>query len=923
VNQDTPELYPGTIGANRESGFLDFPWAQGHFKLVRPTIGPLYKEEDIFHPRDWYASALFHLHLAKRGFGTPTKKIMIEALEKHKLNLTQKFDIPEEITRRAFEFGKQWAEDCGVKRAVSRIHLSHSSGACLESTRANGGRNEWVRSNLDWITKDKTLTLSIPAVNVFTCWGDIAFTPDVIRLYGKRQFDYSSVKKTSGSLVRGILSRQFSKVLQEQSTETLPKFSGVLNQVGIPVEGRAYHSGVTASKEDFHLIDFRYRYAHRLPYPTNLPLVLFDFIIDELWSKGDGRLLFQNVPKPSIGNSPFTGVFYEPPGEWFTSLPKFRVDKAMIPPTTDESGTVSIDTEDYLHYKAVAVEDRGCKARVITVGSALEGTIGHFTRTYLMGLCEKDPECVLVDGGSHVQILFRKMKNLPKDSLALLDKIFLNLDLSAATDTFDSGLARALAFGAIEALRKSYMHIYLRLRSMADSIAKDCEIHYNVSRKLRVTYVKRRAILMGTPESWAILNLYNKYLLKIADAMATNDFNDLLSVDSLDHPIVLESLRRTRNTDDICVRCGDDFAGVLYAKTVHCYILLLKLTGAKPSPGTNTLSKQFCIFTETLSWVPKPFQSNSMEWVDILKIIGLVDAKGLNRMPSRKEVPRKFFRGLAYYLALRWWKGDPWRDAVRKGLTIFGQYLLHDFIKACERLGLEPFLPNVFGGLNLPHPRGKELRHVKTRTLRAVAYTLRDDCSVECFFERNRLNVWDFTMANRFRPVQVELQRLVCSVLTSEVKARTEEDLHDESKIWFDRNLLFNFAKKELGKPLELPKTRIIPFLKNWADSHGFYTLKEFWGEICGSARGIAVWFLSPPEMEDDITTYSVAKRFNLAVKQLNGQYVGPFVRKRWEIDLDELQLRSDFADVSTFVRRSLVPRLTIRLNEDQGLFVG
>jgi hypothetical protein len=371
---------------------------------------------------------------------------------------------------------------------------------------------------------------------------------------------------------------------------------------------------------------------------------------------------------------------------------------------------------------------------------------------------------------------------------------FLSVDLTSATDTFCQGICQSLALGVADSCRVLYA--WRKLRILARNVSSLSEISYPDGS----TIIQERGILMGTPESWGLLNLYNKFFTILAETVYENGGIPSGVTLMWQNPVLQESLR-SLNRQSLCItkRCGDD--QVIYGppQVLTYYTDLITMSGAIPSPGTNAISEEYITFTQSLA----RFHKGKLDWIDIIRIISLVDWKGLNRLPSLKEVPRIWFRGLSVYLALRWWNLNEWELAVRKGLYIFAQYLSADFLQKAARSGAEPFLPSNLGGLGFPHPAGRELSHCATRTVRVISYLLRDDQIPETFYERTLLNVW--LMSNSPSPSWqrvMDLEKVVFyRFFCPNHRAKTWESFlsDDPGKFyWIDLNQLRNLFEVSL-----------------------------------------------------------------------------------------------------------------------------
>jgi hypothetical protein len=459
-------------------------------------------------------------------------------------------------------------------------------------------------------------------------------------------------------------------------------------------------------------------------------------------------------------------------------------------------------------YKATAVDDVGCKARVITVGTGCLVTLGHLFRTYVYACLAADRETILSeDEGSPID----EFMNRVNGTGGIPGWEFLSTDLTSATDTFDSKVCRALARG----VANSSKDLLVR-RKLLLLVDLDVSANAVISYPDGSTIVQVRGVLMGNPESWGILNLYNKFFTRLGESVveANPGLSTSKRFSSWDIPELELACNMTCNPRrmpiGITKRCGDDQVSYAPRRVLTSYMDLITLSGAILSPGTNCISKNFATFTQSVI----KFSGSVASWIDIVRIISLVDWVGRTRLPSRKDVPREWSRGTAYELSLRYFKGDEWALSVRKMLIVFGQYLYHDFLQKCYDLGAEPFLSASLGGLGFPHPKGFELSHVRSYVCRSVLYLLRDDQTPRAFFERQLLNVWALesldTKTNKLSEhwSEVWLQPLFSSEHKLPDLNLIEDMVNSEKFFWFDLNQIRNFFG--LNLPLNQLSGRVL-----------------------------------------------------------------------------------------------------------------
>jgi len=550
-------------------------------------------------------------------------------------------------------------------------------------------------------------------------------------------------------------------------------------------------------------------------------------------------------------------------------------------------------------YKAEAVDDPGVKARVITVGSGAWGTLGHLFRTVMYHCMKMDSETILSENadGAFSEWFWRVNKS-PKSET---DR-YLSVDLTSATDTFNADICQALARGAVDAIRSANKPIWrmcaLIVRRNVSAIA-NIEYPKWISSSL---VVQTRGVLMGNAESWTVLNLYNKFFTRLGEQLFRLD--PLLPKENINwsHPTVLKALEVLEDKA-LCIskRCGDDQVSRGPVKAHEFYLKTLTLSGAIPSPGTNVISKRVITFTQSLA---SENAEGKVGWIDIVRIISLVDWKGLNRLPSIKEVPRIWFRGLSYYLALRWWGVDAWQKLVKKNLLLFGQYLCSSFIRKASSMGLEPFLSISLGGLNFPHPGGKELSHVRPRVLRAISYLIRDDQRPSIFLERQSLNIWTLQSSGSLlsRRVEVVLDRIFAAVFHDDARLSLESPSVFEDPGWFDLNQLRSYMKIDL--PLNEINLRVLQVtLKEWK----VVPIGNFWKETSQAVRAIISHFTPPDTIQNpEQRVVKKAQLFQKKIKDLlkgagsfSSAYSPDILKKK---DIFFLEKRCEWADHYFFV---------------------
>jgi hypothetical protein len=829
---DRPPTSRGCLGSKGD--WLVYPWAVGHFNVLCPTVGPYARK--LFKPLDWYASANFQLHLAKRGFGLPGEVQRQKALKKHAEYLSRDIQVPPTVTSAAYSFAFDYTrENLGLKYQFS---TSVGSGACLERSHSRGGRANFVQSILsEFLDRDPHIVVKCRKVlmgkNIFyNIWGE---------KLNLSHFDGSPYKKmVGGSLSLVIPYRQlYGKIT------SIPGSSFMKLRV-----------------QD---------------YETLTQACLFQY----LWDTQE--LEFELKKKPYAGKE--HGIFHS----------IFLEDPSLDP------GNVWFSTPEY---RAEAVDDVGVKARVITVGNGAWVTLGHLYRTAMYSVMSADKETILSEFADGA---FSEWFSRVNQSGALKDESLrtLSVDLSSATDTFSKSVCSALAQGSADAIKGTNLSHWRRVSILVQrNVSANANISYPDSESLDFI-IQKCGVLMGNAESWTILNLYNRFFTRLGESMCRID--STFSPKDWSHPIICKALEKFSDKP-LCItkRCGDDQVILGPVTALRNYLNVITLSGAIPSPGTNAISKRFMTFTQSLCWVT---DGGQIDWIDIVRIISLVDWKGINRLPAIKEIPRIWFRGLSYYLALRWWGRDEWQKSVKKGLYLFGQWICSGFIKRCSSIGLEPFLPLSLGGLNFPHPAGCELKHVRPRILRAIGYLLRDDQRPEVFQKRLSLDIWN--LRDSENPVAQRASKIsdrVFSVIFNEAsRLDLSKDSLEESAGWFDLNQFRTLTGGTF--PLDELNLNII---KDGIKTFKFVPIGAYWKSVSSRIRSQTALFTKVPESDKnpDQSITNRAKLFQKRVHSLTkqaGYWDDAFDPKRWSSkELPFLEKRLLWADHFIFISKTL-----------------
>jgi hypothetical protein len=792
----------------------------------------------------WISQTLYHLHLAKRGFGAPDAAQIEASLEKHKTLVTTEVEVPGYLYEVSRAFARDWAKRYTSVKCVNNIHLTFGSGACLEITREKGGRGEYCRKLLNDFLNSAVL-LQLPRnCNYYNLWGEVAISTEMIVLYG---FE----------------------------------------------DGGVVYYPSTAL----------YAYNGRFP---NDQVLMRDLLFHEM-------VLSEELLLPDLAAD-----FESPLGLMF--------DLFFRDPKLDPDRIIRQKLGNY-DYRATAVEDRACKARTITIESAKRGTLGHLLRTYMYALLEKDPNCVLSSDKAEGSLsrLFKKVGQGRKDYR------FLSLDLSCATDTFSQLICRGLLNGIIDSVRAINLPLWKQFCVLKQDVASNSLIYYpGLKDKPIVKQV--RGILMGTPESWTILNLYLEFFDRLSEK-TWELVQDSSRLESWSDPVIQmasDRLLPIKDTPGVCKeRCGDDEVKYGPKGPLQHFVKLLKLSGAVPSVGTNCISKTTCVFTETIARI---YPGKGLYWIDILRIVGLVDAKGLNRLPKLKEVPRLWFRGLAYTSALKWWNANEWQRIGAKAIKLWGHWLMVKFLADVHRLGLQPYLPQRFGGLSLPHPGGRELSHIPTRYRQVLQYVIRDDVRPDAFFERESLNIWANGDSSDLSEEADRLSKhLIWALFGEDRRIQSAEQWQDcyptadskriggepGQKVWIHLGTL----RTILGSTLPLNDISIM-IIRQWCQEYGMVPIGTFWKEYTGNLRNSLYLTKRSFSIHSPAHTLAAkARQFHKKMAELysKAKSYPPISTK---LSLDDLEKRVTWLDNFILVRKSVYRSIDV-LEQRPGPYVG
>jgi hypothetical protein len=99
-----------------------------------------------------------------------------------------------------------------------------------------------------------------------------------------------------------------------------------------------------------------------------------------------------------------------------------------------------------------------------------------------------------------------------------------------------------------------------------------------------------RGIMMGTPISWLVLNLYNRFCRDTARAASISNkhWREVVATQPIEVSFMIP----------YTIFCGDDCASSGVRPELDSFLEILICSGAEPSPGVNSISMEFATFTE-------------------------------------------------------------------------------------------------------------------------------------------------------------------------------------------------------------------------------------------------------------------------------------------------------------------------------------
>jgi hypothetical protein len=627
----------------------------------------------------------------------------------------------------------------------------------------------------------------------------------------------------------------------------------------------------------------------RVPELSRRDLLLRDFLFNSLWE--DYSVFSWRQKPPGAADNPFRwGLKKEHLGP-FDRI--FQIANAE-----DISYPVELDL----------VMEQGYKARSITIPPLSITLVLHLVRTFMHDLFKVDAECATLNKigkkGRSAGLLDRVSEALKRKKTPVQ---FLSLDLTSATDTFNTELVGAIQEGIIGGYvedhpQASFLWVLLPLISAHPEVSyrrfmKTCPL-------LEPTVKAKRGIMMGNPASWPLLNLYLRFFSERSYCSSWEHFSNRVNK-------WLKEPRDSKFPHDNpnLSRCGDDQSELGHPNRFRKFEKLLVEEGsAIISKGAHFQSKHSIVFTENLY---KADRENGIDYVDILRIKNLLISAGSSRLPGLKEVPPTYSIGSSITTALEWWG-----DEVKHGVLAWAHRVYQPFLDTLKSAAIPIYLPRDLGGYGIAHPRGLEQRYTQSLYIRALKVVFRGDYSWK--------DLWELSLAaSAWNPVSH-------SKLGREVTRRTLVFLSSiESQNIYG---LCDSLNREHPKyldfwGLELLRKDIAP---GWVD---FSTvISETSGALYAVLKG---WF-DGPTLQDAPSVYKVARLIRRSYERIlegrsahgyqplrctepNGKVIAWFqLRKRLDWRKKCVLFRKE--EVDRFVKNLTYPLIQPPLELDQGL---
>jgi len=523
--------------------------------------------------------------------------------------------------------------------------------------------------------------------------------------------------------------------------------------------------------------------------------------------------------------------------------------------------------------KAVSVDDTGAKARVITEGQPEIISLLHILRLFMFQVFGSDHECGSLSGegksDAFVNNLNRSFERFgfPKGYL------LMSLDLSRATDTFLIRLCYELGRGLVEGVQD------IRFRKLLELLSCLAFTPYRVE----YTQIKGfprldpidslRGELMGNPPSWPLLNLYLRYHWQWSAVLYDLGFSKDDLPNCLNDERSIGAFQRYEVVDDpLTQRCGDDQISLSNERRIHLFHALMILSGAIPSPGVNSISSEYGVFTEALIKVVEN-QDNSKKskasFIDIYRCSSLTSKAMISRLPGMKEIPESWSRGVASSNALRWLPSN--QVSLYRGLSRWVIWQNTELFSFCIKLGLPVYVPRELGGMSFLHPMKKGFFHTPPRILRFISILLNANYNPVHLFQMKLCSeMWNPELSTGWRTYFNPILSLVCKCIEiANLPIDHFEEKLFRKGVYFDWNVLLrlNLVTAQaswLHKPT-------MKGIQDFAKNLGFLPFPEFMDSVIKMFEDKGAFSLK--EIASSIqrvpTLAKISKRYNKRVQEI------------------------------------------------------
>jgi hypothetical protein len=377
-------------------------------------------------------------------------------------------------------------------------------------------------------------------------------------------------------------------------------------------------------------------------------------------------------------------------------------------------------TDKEREVRVATVLEQGFKTRTVTINCAAWGTLMHLPRLWLFSLLGRCPEIPslyrLGKARSPVGTLQRGLKAFAEGK----EPWEINsLDLSSATDNFSKSLCSALYEGFTDRCPQL-------IRELGRETFRPVTLIYPPRGKVAEARVRstQRGILMGDPTSWAVLNLHNIFLWRLAKEI--DAYTGLVLKAELSM-LGAFKVPNTEPGEKYVIRCGDDQLAVDTVQRCRNFEALLNSVGAVISVGAHFASKEWGYYTKVI------FRVSDGKVAPYDKLPARFLTGPQRTRPGERQIPPWWNIGPAIETGLSWFKaGVPERVNEVDAAPWIAGYLNRGRVREMIKLGIEPFLPRELGGFGLISARGKFLA-ISGRGKAVWDALLRDDVSIKAF----------------------------------------------------------------------------------------------------------------------------------------------------------------------------------------------